>query len=83
MIAAATAEAFSPDATVDSVVAASLAHVSPITREIIEETLEIARKHPDMRAIREPIRQHFAPTYPYADAVETAAEAIAVLDQPG
>jgi len=78
-IAAATAEAFSPEATVDSVVDAALKYVSPITCEIIEETLEIARKYPDMRAIREPIRQHFAPTYPYADAVETAAEAVALF----
>ncbi|HEY8472362.1 MAG TPA: ADP-ribosylglycohydrolase family protein [Natronosporangium sp.] len=79
VIAAATAEAFSPSATVDSVVEASIRYVSPTTREIIEETLEIARKHPDMREIREPIRRHFAPTYPYADAMETAAEAIALF----
>lgn len=79
VIAAATAEAFSPSATVDSVVEAAMAHVGQNTREILEETLEIAQRYPDVRAIREPIRQHFMPTYPYADAVETAAEAIALF----
>jgi ADP-ribosylglycohydrolase len=78
-IAAATAEAFRPNATVDSIVEASMAYVSKNTREIIEETLEIARKNPDIRSVREPIRKHFMPTYPYADAVETAAEAIALF----
>jgi ADP-ribosylglycohydrolase len=79
VIAAATAEAFRPEATVDSVVEAGMAHVGRHTREIIEETLEIARRHPDIREIREPIRQHFMPTYPYADGVETAAEALALF----
>jgi ADP-ribosylglycohydrolase len=79
LVAAATAEAFSPTASVDSIIGAALDNVSVTTREIVEETLEIARKHPDIRDIREPIRQHFAPTYPYADAVETAAEALALL----
>ncbi|MFA9431172.1 ADP-ribosylglycohydrolase family protein [Egicoccus sp. AB-alg2] len=79
LVAAATAEAFSPTASVDSIIGAALDNVSVTTREIVEETLEIARKYPDMRDIREPIRQHFAPTYPYADAVETAAEALALL----
>lgn len=78
-IAAATAEAFRPDATVESIVEAARANVSPFTREIIDEALELARKHPDIREIREPIRRHFAPTYPYADAVETAAESIALF----
>jgi ADP-ribosylglycohydrolase len=79
VIAAATAEAMRPGATVDSVVSASIAHVGLNTRAIVEETLEIARRHPDPREIREPIRQHFMPTYPYADAVETAAEAVALF----
>lgn len=78
-IAAATAEAMRPNATVDSVIDAALSNVSLHTRQIIEETLEIARKHPDTREIREPIRRHFAPTYPYADGVEAAAEAIALF----
>lgn len=78
-IAAATAEAFRPDATVESIVAASKAHVSRNTREIIDEVLAIARQYPDIRAFREPIRKHFMPTYPYADAVETAAEAIGLF----
>jgi ADP-ribosylglycohydrolase len=78
-IAAATAEAFRPDATLDSVVEAARAYVSVHTRGIIDETLDLAAKHPDIREIREPIRRHFAPTYPYADAVETAAEAIALF----
>ena len=79
VIAAATAEAFRPEATVDSVVEAARANVSLFTRQIIDETLEIARKHPDLREVREPIRKHFMPTYPYADAVETAAEALAIF----
>jgi ADP-ribosylglycohydrolase len=79
VIAAATAEAFRPEATVDSVVEAGMAYVGQHTREIIEETLEIASRHPDIREIREPIRQHFMPTYPYADGVETAAEALALF----
>lgn len=79
VIAAATAEAFKPNASVDSVVTASKAHVSLHTRQIIDEVLAIAEKHPDVREIREPIRQHFMPTYPYADAVETAAEAVALF----
>ena len=79
VIAAATAEAFRPGATVDSVIEASKAHVSKNTREIIDEALAIAREYPDTRAIREPIRKHFMPTYPYADAVETAAEVMALF----
>ncbi len=79
VIAAATAEAFRPDATVDSVIEAARANVSRNTREIVDEALDIAARHPDVRAIREPIRAHFAPTYPYADAVETAAEAMALF----
>lgn len=79
VVAAATAEAFWPDATVESVIEAARLHVSAHTREILDEALEIARRHPDVRAIREPIRRHFMPTYPYADAVETAAEVIALF----
>jgi ADP-ribosylglycohydrolase len=79
VIAAATAEAFRPGATIDSVIAASKAHVSKNTREIIDEALAIAREYPDTRAIREPIRKHFMPTYPYADSVETAAEVMALF----
>lgn len=79
VIAAATAEAFRPGATVDSVVEASKAYVSLHTRQIIDEVLDIAARYPDIREIREPIRKHFMPTYPYADAVETAAEAIALF----
>jgi len=77
VIAAATAEAFRPAATVDSVIEAAKAQVSLHTREIVDEALAIARAHPDIKAVREPIRAHFAPTYPYADAVETAAEVMA------
>lgn len=79
VIAAATAEAFRPDATVDSVIEAARSNVSLFTRQIIDQALEIARKHPSLRDIREPIRKHFMPTYPYADAVETAAEALALF----
>lgn len=79
VIAAATAEAFRPRASVESVVAASKEHVSLHTQQIIDEALAIAKTHPNVRDIREPIRQHFMPTYPYADAVETAAEAIALF----
>lgn len=79
VIAAATAEALRPEATVDSVIAASLAHVSAHAREIVEETLEIAHAYPDIKAIREPIREHFMPTYPYADGLETAAEVMALF----
>ncbi|MDB5474277.1 MAG: ADP-ribosylglycohydrolase [Devosia sp.] len=79
VIAAATAEAFRPSATVESVVEAARANVSLHTRQILDEALEIAAKHPDLRDIREPIRKHFMPTYPYADAVETAAEALALF----
>lgn len=78
-IAAATAAAFEPDATVESIVAATRRCVSEKTRGIIDEALEIAAKYPDTKAIREPIRKHFAPTYPYADGVETAAESIALF----
>lgn len=79
VIAAATAEAFSPTATVDSIVDASIRHLTSHGREIVEETLEIARKYPNIRDIREPIRKHFMPTYPYADGMETAAEVMALF----
>jgi ADP-ribosylglycohydrolase len=79
VIAAATAEAFRPGATVDSVIEASKAYVSKNTREIIDEVLTIAREYPNTRDFREPIRKHFMPTYPYADAVETAAEVIGLF----
>lgn len=78
VIAAATAEAFRPDATVQSIIAAALGNVSLHTRQIIEEALVLSENH-DIRTIREPIRKHFMPTYPYADAVETAAEALVLL----
>ncbi|AEQ52679.1 ADP-ribosylglycohydrolase family protein [Pelagibacterium halotolerans] len=79
VIAAATAEAFRPEATVDSVIEAARNNVSLFTRQILDQALEIAVKHPDLRDIREPIRKHFMPTYPYADAVETAAEVLALF----
>ncbi|WP_324670052.1 ADP-ribosylglycohydrolase family protein [Geochorda subterranea] len=72
VVAAATAAAFWPDATVESIIDAARQFVSVHTREIIDEALEIARRYPDVRAIREPLRRHFMPTYPYADGVETA-----------
>lgn len=78
VIAAATAEAFRPDATVESIIAAALDNVSLHTRQIIEEALVLSENH-DVRTIREPIRKHFMPTYPYADAVETAAEALVLF----
>lgn len=78
-IAAATAAAFDPDATVESIVEATRRCVSEKTRGIIDEALDIASKYPDTKTIREPIRKHFAPTYPYADGVETAAESIALF----
>jgi len=64
---------------VDSVIDAARANVGANTRAILDEALDIAAKHPDIREIREPIRAHFMPTYPYADAVETAAEAMALF----
>ncbi len=79
VIAAATAEAFRPNATVDSIIAAARENVSLHTRQILDQALGIAEKYPDIRLIREPIRKHFMPTYPYADAVETAAEVLALL----
>lgn len=79
VIAAATAAAFDPQATVESIIEAARVNVSKNTREILDEALELARRYPDARAIREPMRLHFAPTYPYADGVETAAEAIALF----
>ncbi len=79
VIAAATAAAFEPDATVESIIEATRMNVSVNTRGIIDEALEIAAKYPDIKAIREPIRKHFAPTYPYADGVETAAEVMALF----
>lgn len=79
VIAAATAAAFAPDATVESIIEATRKFVSPNTRGILDEALDLAAKYPDARAIREPMRQHFMPTYPYADGVETAAEAIALF----
>lgn len=79
VIAAATAEAFRPDATVDSIIEAARFNVSLHTRQILDQALDIAERHPDLRSIREPIRKHFMPTYPYADAVETAAEALALF----
>lgn len=78
-IAAATAAAFELDATVESIIEAARENVSTNTCGIIDEALDIAAKYPDVREIREPIRQHFAPTYPYADGVETAAEALAIF----
>lgn len=79
VIAAATAAAFEPDATVTSIIEATRANVSENTRGIIDEALELADKYPDIKEIREPIRKHFAPTYPYADGVETAAEVMALF----
>lgn len=79
VIAAATAAAFDPQATVDSIIQATRENVSVNTRGILDEALELAAKYPDIKDIREPMRQHFAPTYPYADGVETAAEAIALF----
>ncbi|PKL11680.1 MAG: hypothetical protein CVV52_13010 [Spirochaetae bacterium HGW-Spirochaetae-8] len=79
VIAAATAAAFDPNATVESIIQAARENVSINTRGIIDEALDLASKYPDTKAIREPIRKHFMPTYPYADGVETAAEAIALF----
>jgi ADP-ribosylglycohydrolase len=77
-VAAATAEAVRPEATVDSVVSAALEEAQPSLRAEWEGALEIARRHRDWKEMRQEFHRRYA-GLPAFFGHEVAAEALALL----
>jgi ADP-ribosylglycohydrolase len=75
-IAAAVAEGFKPDATVESVIEASKRYVAKPVQEIIDEAIDIASKYPDMKSVRQPFFDQYS-WKPAFDGMEVLAEAMA------
>lgn len=75
-IAAAVAEGFNPNATIDSVVDAAKRYVATPVREIIDEAIEIAVKYPDLKSVRQPFFDKYS-WLPAFDGMEVLSEALA------
>jgi ADP-ribosylglycohydrolase len=75
-ISASVAEAFNPNATVDSVIEASKRYVAKPVQEIIDEAIEIAICNPDLKSVRQPFFDKYS-WLPAFDGMEVLAEALA------
>ena len=75
-IAAATAEAIRPNATVDSVIAAALEQLPPGSRKEVETVLGFARKAKDWKEVR-PLYQKFYEGRPISNAIDILAGGLA------
>lgn len=75
-IAAAVAECFKPDATVDSVIEAAKRYVAVPVQEIIDEAIDIAIRYPDMKSVRQPFFDLYS-WKPAFDGMEVLAESLA------
>lgn len=75
-IAAAVAEGFKPDATVDSVVAAAKRYVAAPVQEIIDEAIDLAIRYPDLKSVRQPFFDIYS-WKPAFDGMEVLAESLA------
>jgi len=75
-IAAATAEAIRPNATVDSVIATALAQLPPGSRKEVETVLGFAKNAKDWKEIR-PLYQKFYEGRPVSNAIDILAGGLA------
>jgi ADP-ribosylglycohydrolase len=75
-IAAATAEAMRPSATVDSVIAVALAQLPPGSRKEVETVLGFAKNAKDWKEIR-PLYQKFYEGTPVSNAIDILAGGLA------
>lgn len=75
-IAAAVAEGFNPNATVESVIEASKRYVAKPVQEIIDEAIDIAVRYPDLKSVRQPFFDKYS-WLPAFDGMEVLAEAMA------
>jgi len=75
-IAAATAEAIRPNATVDSVIATALAQLPPGSRKEVETVLGFAKNAKDWKEIR-PLYQKFYEGTPISNAIDILAGGLA------
>jgi ADP-ribosylglycohydrolase len=75
-IAAATAEAMRPNATVDSVIATALAQLPPGSRKEVETVLGFADKAKDWKDIR-PLYQNYYQGRPVSNAIDILAGGLA------
>jgi ADP-ribosylglycohydrolase len=77
-IAAGIAEAFNPDATVDSIIEKSKKYVDENIGQVIDECIDIARQSPDMLEVRELFWRRFGGRVP-TDSLEVVGESYAML----
>jgi ADP-ribosylglycohydrolase len=75
-IAAATAEALRPSATVDSIIATALAQLPPGSRKEVETVLGFAKNAKDWKEIR-PLYQKFYEGRPVSNAIDILAGGLA------
>ena len=77
-IAAGIAEAFNPDATVDSIVEKSKKYVDENISQVIDECIDIARQTPDILEVRELFWRRFGGRVP-TDSLEVVGESYAMF----
>jgi len=78
-IAAAVAESFKPDATVNSMIDAAIKYSGEENvSEVIEEVLDIAKKYSDVFEVRESLWQRFGGRVP-TDSLEVVSESFAMF----
>jgi ADP-ribosylglycohydrolase len=77
-IAAAIAEAFKPEATVDSIIQAGKAFVDENIGQIIDECLDYAQKAPDILEVRDLFWRRFGGRVP-TDSLEVVGESFAIF----
>ena len=77
-IAAAIAEAFNPNATIDSIIEAAIKYIDENVKEVILEGLDIAKQYPDIFEVREPFWRKFGGRVP-TDSLEVVSESFALF----
>ena len=83
---AAIAAAMSPDATIDSVIAAGLAHATPPMKREIDRAIAIAKDQSDAKAMRDAFYEHYSGKgipYAFCYANETVCKGLAVFVNVG
>lgn len=77
-IAAAIAESFNPNATVDSIINAAIKYIDENVKEVILEGLDIAKAYPDIFEVREPFWKKYGGRVP-TDSLEVVSESFAIF----
>jgi len=77
-ISAGIAEACNPNSTIDSIIEEAKKYVDENIGQIIDECLDIARKHPDILEVREPFWKRFGGRVP-TDSLEVVGESYAMF----